>query len=250
MSDFPLLSVPPRILRSPFAVACKGATLSGELTLPGDNTRALVVLMLPENRKTGAPWVEDLAQRLNTRGIGMLRIGLRSPEEEERTASGRDGLNLPLLARRLLTVLDNLKQRWENGDIPMRAPKNTVHAVHTAAHPPLGFFAAGDFSSVAVRIAALRDVDVSALVCHGGLIDLAGRQYLSALTAPLLLLADAGDIYALAAAGRCRGLIGSEYEIVPLPEGGVDANGETHEETVVRHSANWFIRWLGGPMKQ
>ncbi|MCL2831358.1 MAG: hypothetical protein FWD77_11600, partial [Betaproteobacteria bacterium] len=202
-------------LRSPFAVVCKGATLSGEMILPEDeNVCAVVVSMLPERLS----WEKALTRHLLADAAGMLRIGLRTPEEEERAAGGKGDLPLPLLAHRLLEVLDAFKRRWRNGEF-------RTLSFHIPDPPPLSFFAAGDFSPVALRIAALRDAEIRALACCGGLIDLAGKQYLKALVAPLLMIAEAGDIHAFTAAERCRALIAAEYEhlssAIPAIHGGV-----------------------------
>jgi hypothetical protein len=75
--------------------------------------------------------------------------------------------NVSLLARRLLDALALIKQRMLLGELPTL---------------PIGLCAAGDCSPVALRVAALRDHDIFAVVCRGGLIDLAGMLYLRSLS--------------------------------------------------------------------
>ena len=79
--------------------------------------------------------------------------------------------NVPLLAQRLAAALDTLQR---NGLIE---------------NLRVGLYGASHGSPVVTRVAALRDALVRAVVCVGGLIDLAGMQYLTALNAPLLMVA-------------------------------------------------------------
>ena len=58
---------------------------------------------------------------------------------------------------------------------------------------PIGLYAANATSPVAVRVAAQRDHDIAAIVCRGGLIDLAGMLYLRSLESPLLMLVEETD---------------------------------------------------------
>lgn len=101
---------------------------------------------------------------------------------------------------------------------------------------PVGLAAAGATTPPAVRAAARRDRDVQALVCDGGLVDLAGLQYLKVLEAPLLFLADAGDEAALANARRAQAHVSGTFRIETL----AGSDGEERQEQAARLAAAWF----------
>jgi hypothetical protein len=67
---------------------------------------------------------------------------------------------------------------------------------------PIGLCGSGPTSPVVVRIAALRDNDIAAVVCRSGLIDLAGTLYLHSLAAPILMLVGANDEHLVASNRR------------------------------------------------
>ena len=125
----------------------------------------------------------SLAKALRQAGLSTFVVELLA-HREERYADVHN--NVPLLARRLLDFLEVIKKRIQLGEIEDQ---------------PFGLYATQATSPVVVRVAALRDHDIAAIVCRGGLIDLAGMLYLHALASPLLLLVDAGD-EARAASGR------------------------------------------------
>lgn len=100
---------------------------------------------------------------------------------------------------------------------------------------PLTLFASGDATPVAIRAAAIRDKAVAALACLGGLVDLAGLQYLRVLRAPLLLQHHADDAAAAANIARARKFMEGSVEIDVLPEDRILADIE---------SARLRLAWL------
>lgn len=158
--------------RCEYRLATAHGPLRGTLILPAD---LLALAILAHAGPVRAANDDALAAVLQHAHIGTLNIDLLAASERRYS----DVLhNVSLLAQRLLDALTMLKQQMLLGDLPER---------------PLAFCAIGDCSPAAVRVAALRDHGIFALVCYGGLIDLAGMLYLRSLASPLLLLLDADD---------------------------------------------------------
>lgn len=170
------------LTRHRFAVPVQRQTLQGELALPYV-TRGLLVLA-GSCAADDDPATVALCAALHRERFATLHVDLLS-SRECRFADARD--HLPQLTERLLAVVGQLRQQI---------------TLETMPSLPIGLVADDGMTPVAVRVAAQRDQDVRALVCHGGLIDLAGLQYLKILQAPLLLLADAEDAPAIANARR------------------------------------------------
>lgn len=155
-------------MRRDFFLRTPAALLHGRLWLPpAQRTLVLVPQLQALGDDEEAPAAAFLAA-----GHGILALPLLTPRE----AHSPDAMhNVALLAQRLLDALDAVR---DDGDTAKLA---------------LGLLAGGHLTPAAIRAAARRDLQVRALVCHGGLLDLAGRQYLELLAAPLLVLTDAGD---------------------------------------------------------
>lgn len=154
---------------APIAIATAHGRLYGTLSLPAQ-ARALVLLA----QCTPAPEICHGALRtaLHAQAVGTVALDLLTGSEDRFADLPHD---VSLLSRRLLDGLARLKQQKLLGELPPL---------------PMGLYGSGDCSPVVLRVAALRDDDVSALVCHNGLIDLAGLLYLRTLAAPLLVLLD------------------------------------------------------------
>jgi putative phosphoribosyl transferase len=210
--------------QTPIALAAGQGSLQGLLTLP-ERLSALVVL----THAGPAPAACDdaLALILQHAGIGTLTLDLLTPAEE-RFADLQH--NVSLLARRLLDGLALLKQRMLLGELPTL---------------PIGLSAAGDCSPVVLRVAALRDHDIYALVCRGGLIDLAGVLYLRALASPLLLLVDEDDERSTMSNRRALRELACPNELRPLATKAADDPASPAAfAAIARATALWFIDHL------
>lgn len=192
-------------------------TLRGDLTLPYA-ARAILVFVAT----CVGDAEEGLAAALHQEGFATLHIDLlRSEECRFADASA----HLPLLSGRLLAVIGQLRQQIELDVIPAL---------------PIGLIASGQATPLAVRVAAQRDQDIKALVCHGGLVDLAGLQYLKVLQAPLLVLVDAGDTPVLDNARRAFPHISGISEVATLP----DSDAVTRNQQQAALTVAWFRRHL------
>lgn len=133
-------------------------------------------------------------------GLSTLSIDLLA-RQEEHFADVHN--NVPLLAKRLLDFLGLIRNRMLLGELQTQ---------------PIGLCAANATSPVAVRVAALRDHDIAAVVCRGGLIDLSGMLYLRSLESPLLLLHEETDAQHIASNQRALQQISCRKELKLIPE--------------------------------
>lgn len=195
-------------------------SLHGRLSLPA-KISAVVVL----THAGPAPEARDdaLAVILQHAGIGTLTLDLLTPAEE-RFADLQH--NVSLLARRLLDGLALLKQRMLLGELPTL---------------PIGLSAGGDCSPVVLRVAALRDHEIYALVCRGGLIDLAGALYLRSLASPLLVLVDEDDARGTTSNRRALRELACPHELRTLAAQADSPTSAAAFELVARATARWFI---------
>lgn len=191
------------VLTRDIALTLPEGRLSAHLTLPRD-PHALVIAA------SAGPYPDNVGAVLVSSQFALLSIDLLT-RDEQHFDRGRG--NAPLLATRLLRLLDHIRH---DGDL-----EGLIVGLHAAGHAaPAG-----------IRVAAQRDATIRALVTHGGLIDHAGLEYLEALVAPLLILTDDADAPAESAIQRAVQHIGAPYELRPAADHAQEARA-------------WFERWL------
>jgi hypothetical protein len=178
--------------------------LHGELFVP-DAAQAIVMVA----RSHPAAVDSLIAANLAARGYAILSIELLTQQESHFPDATLDVARLTL---RLLDMMDLLRK-----DVRF-------------AEWPLGIFATGDVTPAAVRAAAQRDQQIKALACHGGLVDRAGLQALSLLSAPLLMLQEQSDSVGQTAFQRAVRHLHGIHEAHPLGPG---------EDPILRVAA-WF----------
>lgn len=170
---------------------------------------------------------DAIAVILRHAGIGTLSFNLLTASEE-RFADNHH--NVSLLTGRLLDGLALIKQHMLRGELPTL---------------PIGLGAAGDCSPVVVRAAAIRDHDIFAIVCRGGLVDLAGMLYLHTLLSPLLILVGEGEQRVEASNRRALREVSGRKDLKLLPASAADTLDEaTALEWVARETAHWFVNHL------
>ncbi len=154
---------------------------------------------------------------LQARNYALLQLELLTPRESLFADTAQ---NVALLAERLAFVLDFAQN---DGDTEGLA---------------IGLFSPPLVTPAAIRAAARRDQEVGAVVAAGGFIDRAGREYLDAFSAPLLVLLAVDDTGTAAATRRAFELLHGPHEL---------RLAEPHE--VVTETITWFERWLPLPAK-
>jgi hypothetical protein len=197
------------------------ATLAGDLVLPA-HSRGLVIFVAGCGSAAFAV-AGDANEQLHQAGFGTLAIDLLI-ESECHYADAES--HLPHLVDRLLAVIAHLRRQMDSESIPEQ---------------PIGLVAAGTATPLAVRVAALRDKEVKAVACHGGLIDLAGLQFLKVLQAPVLMLAAAADERAASNLQRARPHIPAPVNLERLA---TDDGSPEAREASERQAAGQTVRWF------
>ena len=205
----------------PLSIPSEHGLLHGRLTLVAAAT-GLVILV--EDCAGQDARNEVLAGRFRLAGLSTLSIDLLA-RQEAHFADVHN--NVPLLAKRLLDFLELIRKRMLIGEL---------------AAQPLGLWAADATSPAAVRVAALRDHDIAALVCRGGLIDLAGMLYLRTLAAPLLVLIEETEVRLVASNRRALQEVHGLRELKLIPEIGIEYAASAGFEIAAGEASDWFVK--------
>ena len=197
-------------MRRAFTLATTHGPLPCYLALP-EEARAVVVL-------AGVPFdphLPALEEVLVQHRLAALTPELLSIQETHFPDSVH---NVPLLTERLLHILTFAERDGDTNGLPV------------------GIFATAPLAPAAVRAAAHRDTLVGAVVCHGGVIDLAGLQSLELISAPLLMLFPEADELAPKTFQRAAPHLACAWQTLPLAAG-----SPGHEA-----AAAWFATHLRG----
>lgn len=210
--------------RTLITLSVERGTLHGTLDLPDDAKGLVVFVDTSPQEGLATPAAIEI---LHDFGYATLTMDLLAATEAQFADAA---MHLPHLADRLLTILAHLRRQIANQALP---------------ELPLALLANGHATPVAIRAAAIRDEDVGAIVCQGGLVDLAGLQYLRELRAPLLVLATEADSAAIANARRALTFVKAPnaLETLALPE----EHGLALSTAVANRAAGWLKRHLAPP---
>lgn len=210
-------------LGTPLVIPSEHGSLHGSLVLQ-PNSPGLIVLAHAALALDGRDAV--LAGFLRHAGLSTLSVDLLA-RDEERFPDAHN--NVPVLAKRLLVFLDQIRHRMLMGEI---------------ATQPVGLCAANTTSAVVVRIASQRDHDIAAIVCRGGLIDLAGILYLRSLASPLLLLHEQSDVQHIASNRRALQEVRCPCELRIIADIGFDFAVSPGFDAAARNTLQWFLAKL------
>ena len=215
-----MIDLPPAGFGQSLFIPSEHGNLHGTLNLlPG--AHGLVVLAHAGLALDGRDGV--IAGFFRQAGLSTLSVDLVSTQEEHFPDVHN---NIPLLCKRLLDFLGLLKHRTLLGEIPVQ---------------PLGLYATSTTSPVVIRAAALRDHDIAAIACRGGLIDLAGIIYLRSLESPLLMLVEETDTQEIANSQRALQQITGTRTLKLIPEIGIDFAASAGFEIAAEAARQWFV---------
>ena len=156
-------------LNIPVEIPIGSQSLSGDLCTPAA-AHGVVLFAHGSGSSRFSTRNQFVARALERRGLATLLIDLLTPDEEvidDRTAEYR--FAIPMLADRLVTIVDWLRTRKETAKLP------------------IGLFGASTGGGAALIAAAERPGVIAAVVSRGGRPDLAGPA-LHKVTAPTLLI--------------------------------------------------------------
>jgi dienelactone hydrolase len=151
-------------------VPMDGESLPGDLGMP-PAAQGIVLFAHGSGSSRHSPRNQYVARLLERRGLATLLIDLLTPQEEavdERTAEYR--FAIPMLAGRLVRIVDWLRRRRDTATLP------------------IGLFGASTGGGAALIAAADRPHDVAAVVSRGGRPDLAGAALAKVITPTLLVV--------------------------------------------------------------
>lgn len=203
------------------------AALEGTLTVP-ENATGVVLFAHGSGSSRHSPRNRFVAGELNQAGLATLLIDLLTADEESvdvYTAEFR--FDIGMLAQRLAGAA-----AWLAGQRDTRELE-------------IGYFGSSTGAGAALVAAAASPERIGAIVSRGGRPDLAGRDALSRVKAPTLLIVGGNDpqVIGMNRDAQAQMKVESELKIVP---------GATHLfeepgmlEEVSRLAADWFSRYLG-----
>lgn len=215
-----MIDITPDGFGVPVSIHSEHGLLHGQLALL-PNAPGIVVLVHATMALDARE--EVLAGIFRHAGLSTLSVDLLARQEENFPDVHN---NVSLLAKRLLDFLGLIKNRMQLGELQMQ---------------PVGLCAANATSPVAVRVAALRDHDIAAIVCRGGLVDLAGMLYLRSLESPLLVLVEETDVPHIASNRRALLEVPCRKELKLTPEIGIDYVTSAGFEFSARETVQWFV---------
>lgn len=194
-----------------------GVDLEGSLVIP-EGAGGIVIFAHGSGSSRHSPRNVRVARVLNEAGIGTFLFDLLTPTED---AVYETRFDIELLARRL-----NLATQW-------LTRQKRVHGMK------LGYFGASTGAAAALKAAAARGPEISAVVSRGGRPDLAA-DILHFVTAPTLLIVGGNDLVVIDLNRMAFGLLRAEKKFKIIPGAGhVFEEAGTLEE-VARLSAAWF----------
>jgi dienelactone hydrolase len=210
---------------TPVEVPIGAARLSGDLGMP-DDASGLVLFAHGSGSSRHSPRNRHVARALERGGLATLLIDLLTPEEGRiDDLTGQYRFDLPLLADRLVTIVDWLAKRPKVGALP------------------IGLFGASTGGGAALIAAAARPRAIAAVVSRGGRPDLAGAS-LAQVTAPTLLIVGGLDLPVIQLNRAAMSQMHADVHIEIVP-------GATHlfEEPgaldrVAELTGQWFMRHL------
>lgn len=201
---------------------------AGGIVLPGDlaspsSPHGLVIFAHGSGSSRYSSRNRFVATALNRRGFATLLFDLLTMHEDRDMATRFD---IALLAQRLESALD-----WARRESSQR-------------NLPIGLFGASTGAAAALRVAAVRPIEVAAVVSRGGRPDLAGTQALSQVRTHTLLIVGSDDQQVLELNREAKAQMRDWAELVVVPGAShlFDEPGTLEQASVL--AADWFTQRL------
>ena len=198
------------------------ARLEGMLEVP-ENPIGIVIFVHGSGSSRLSPRNNYVAGELRNAQIGTLLMDLLTAQEDR---DYKKRFDISLLAQRLNTATD-----W-------------VQQYDSTQSLPIGLFGASTGAAAALQLAAVRSLEIAALVSRGGRPDMAGRQALAKVRAPTLLIVGGLDDVVIDlnrvayTALHCE----KRLEIIPGATHLFEEQGTLEE--VAALATDWFVRYL------
>jgi putative phosphoribosyl transferase len=212
-------------IREDVRIPCDNVELRASLDVPPD-ARGLILFAHGSGSSRLSPRNKLVAQILRDAGFGSLLMDLLSAREDRMQ---RNRFDVDLLARRLEGAY-----QW-------------THANSRIASLSVGLFGASTGAAAAIRLAAMPDSHIAAVVSRGGRPDLAGPGALGTIAAPTLLIVGGFDtgVIALNEAAEEKMRCERRLEIVSGATHLFDEPGTLEEAAAL--ACAWFVNHLVAP---
>jgi putative phosphoribosyl transferase len=200
-----------------------GTYIDADVSVP-PNATGMVLFVHGSGSSRNSPRNQFVAAHLRTQGLGTVLMDLLTPTEERADQfTGHLRFDIGFLARRVIAVLDDLREH---------------------AQLPVGLFGASTGAAAALVVAATRSARVAAVVSRGGRPDLAAES-LARVRAPTLLIVGGEDREVLALNQKAMERMKTHVRLEAVP----GASHLFHEpgalESVAHLAADWFTTYIG-----
>lgn len=198
--------------------------LEGDLRIP-QNSAGLVVFVHGSGSGRLSPRNQSVAERLNKDGLATLLFDLLTMSEEKiDNQTRRLRFDINLLSMRLISTLDWIINNPDTQNLNV------------------GLFGASTGAAAALVAAAERPAIVKAIVSRGGRPDLSGKEILTKVTAPTLLLVGGNDEQVLELNEESLKHIKAEKKkkLTVIPGAGHLFEEPGKLEEVARLASGWF----------
>ena len=202
-------------------IPADGVQLEGELALPR-GAQGLVVFAHGSGSSRLSPRNNFVARTLHGRGLGTLLFDLLTEREDQVYQTRFD---IDLLTARLLGATSWLRRRDETRALPF------------------GYFGSSTGAAAALRAAAQRGREVSAVVSRGGRVDLAAGQ-LARVRAATLFIVGGADTGVLELNREALDALTCTKELRVVEGAGHLFEGSGQLEEVADLAADWFATHL------
>lgn len=199
-------------------IPSSGVILKGILAIPAQ-PQGIVIFVHGSGSSRHSPRNQAVADKLNHDGLATLLFDLLTEDEESDRGKVFD---IDLLSNRLIDVT-----HW-------------VQAYQKTSHLSIGYFGASTGAAAALVAACSARVQISAVVCRGGRVDLAGK-YLPEVTSPTLMMVGEEDraVLELNIEAQRHMKCENKIEIVPLATHLFEEPGAL--ELVAQLASQWFV---------
>jgi dienelactone hydrolase len=157
------------------SINCNSATLKGDLSISQD-AKGIVIFAHGSGSSRHSPRNKYVARTLNNKGLATLLFDLLTKEEEDEDRwTGHLRFNISLLANRLISTTDWIKNNLQTRNLKM------------------GYFGASTGAAAALVAAANRPNLVEAVVSRGGRPDLASTELERVRASTLLIVGESDE---------------------------------------------------------
>lgn len=209
------------------SINCGSATLEGDLSIPQD-AEGIVIFAHGSGSSRHSPRNRYVARMLQNEDLATLLFDLLTKEEEDEDRwTGHLRFNIPLLANRLISTTDWIKNNLQTRNLKM------------------GYFGASTGAAAALVAAANRPNLVKAVVSRGGRPDLAGTELERVRASTLLIVGESDETVANLNRKVFKDLRQVKNKKIEIVSGATHLFEEPGAlEEVARLATDWFLIYL------